>query len=95
MSESDLEKKIGVYCKKRYILYYKFTSPSRRSVPDRILLGPQGRVMFMEIKAPGKAATKLQLHEQKKLKELGFAAVVIDNYEDAVSCINWYFSLHK
>ena len=60
---------------------YKFTSPGRWSVPDRICLLPGGVVKFVELKAPGKKPTEGQLREHKRLRALGFQVDVIDSKE--------------
>jgi len=60
MLEKDLEKKIARWCKDNGYLTYKFSSPSMRGVPDRIIIGPLG-VLFLELKRPGNEPTKLQL----------------------------------
>jgi len=61
---------------------YKFTSPQRRSVPDRMCLFPGGGVVFVELKAPGKKATKSQERELARLRELGFEALMMDSKEE-------------
>lgn len=58
---------------------YKFTSPGRRSVPDRICVLPEGMIFFVECKAPGKVATALQLREHQKLKDLGHWVYVVSS----------------
>ena len=88
MLERDLERKLGVYAKKRGCLYYKFTSPARRSVPDRMVVGPHGEIVFIELKAPGKRPTKLQLRELKILQDQGCAAEWCDNLEDGQALID-------
>lgn len=88
MTESTLERRIGLFCKAHGLLYYKFSSPGRRGVPDRMIVGPGQKVMFLEIKAPGKKPTKLQLHEIAKLKENGFVAEWVDNLFDALELIH-------
>jgi len=59
----------------------KFTSPGRRSVPDRIVTLPQGRIIFVEVKAPGKAATDLQQRDHERRRALGCDVRVIDSAE--------------
>lgn len=61
----------------------KFTSPGRRSVPDRIVTLPGGRIIFVECKAPGKRPTELQDRDHKRRKEMGCEVVVINNIKDA------------
>jgi hypothetical protein len=48
---------------------YKFTSPGRRAVPDRICVIP-GYCFFVECKATGKYLTDAQEREQDRLQEL-------------------------
>ena len=82
MKESDLEKKLVSHITKLGGIAYKFSSPNRKSVPDRLCIMPNGRVFFVELKAPGKAPTPLQLHEHEILRSLGHTVLVIDNVGD-------------
>ena len=61
----------------------KFTSPGRRSVPDRLVTLPGGRVCFVELKAPGKTPTDLQERDHARRRALGFDVFVIDTVEAA------------
>jgi hypothetical protein len=76
--EEHLRKKVKDVLKG---IAYKFTSPSRRSVPDRLCLLPGGKAIFVELKAPGKKPTEGQLREHKRLRALGFQVDVIDSKE--------------
>jgi hypothetical protein len=81
-----LESKIEEHLRKKVKdvlqgIAYKFTSPSRRSVPDRLCLLPGGKAIFVELKAPGKKPTEGQLREHKRLRALGFQVDVIDSKE--------------
>jgi hypothetical protein len=60
---------------------YKFVSPGNSGVPDRLVLLPGGRSIFVELKAPGKETTAKQLLQHKKLRALGFTVLVIDSKE--------------
>lgn len=55
----------------------KFTSPARRAVPDRLVTLPGGRVVFVELKAPGKAPTKQQQADHDRRRALGCDVRVI------------------
>jgi len=61
----------------------QFSSPGRRAVPDRIVLLPGGVVVFVELKAPNKKPTKLQLLDHAERRALGFDVRVIDSLEAA------------
>lgn len=58
---------------------YKFTSPGRKAVPDRLVLLPGGRVVFVECKAPGEPPRADQVREHNRLRALGFKVVVLDS----------------
>lgn len=49
--------------------------------PDRIVLMPGGRIVFVETKAPGKAPRLIQIKLHNKLRLLGFRVEVIDGRE--------------
>ena len=57
----------------------KFTSPGRRSVPDRIVTLPGGRVVFVELKAPGAKPTDNQQRDHERRRALGCDVRVIDS----------------
>ena len=61
----------------------KFTSPGRRSVPDRLVTLPGGKIIFVELKAPGKKPTEKQLRDHQRRRALGCDVRVIDNKDDA------------
>lgn len=87
MLERDIEAALVKRIKALGGIPYKFTSPQRRSVPDRLCMLPDGRVLLIECKAPGKKPTKLQAAEHERLKALGFEVLVVDNKE-AVNAIS-------
>ncbi|EAS6351712.1 VRR-NUC domain-containing protein [Salmonella enterica subsp. enterica] len=77
--ESLIEKHLVAEVKKTGGVAYKFVSPGRRSVPDRIVLLPGGRLVFVECKAPGEPPRADQLREHERLRALGFSVVVLDS----------------
>ncbi|EEW40397.1 VRR-NUC domain protein [Klebsiella pneumoniae subsp. rhinoscleromatis ATCC 13884] len=77
--ESIIEKHLTATVKAVGGIAYKFVSPGRRSVPDRIVLLPGGRIVFVECKTPGKAPRADQLREHERLRALGFNVVVLDS----------------
>ena len=82
MRESELEKKLVSHIKNLGGIAYKFSSPNRKSVPDRLCIMPNRRVFFVELKAEGKLPTRLQHHEHELLRSLGHTVLVIDNVGD-------------
>ncbi|MEG2289067.1 MAG: VRR-NUC domain-containing protein [Clostridium sp.] len=79
------ESKIERYLKKQIELLggqaLKFVSPGMSGVPDRIVLLPQGKIIFVELKAPGKKLRALQEYRAKELRALGFRVEIIDTIE--------------
>ena len=53
MRERAIEEKLRVESQKRGGLSMKFVSPGLVGVPDRIVVLPQGRLGFVELKVPG------------------------------------------
>ena len=49
--------------------------------PDRIVLLPGARIVFVELKDEGKKPTPLQVRVHKRLKALGFRVEVLDSKE--------------
>jgi hypothetical protein len=79
MREKEIEKKLALEAKKRGGLAVKFVSPGFDGMPDRIVLMPEGRMAFVEVKAPGKRPRPLQIARHKLLRGLGFLVFVLDD----------------
>ena len=61
---------------------YKFVSPSRRSVPDRLCVFPKGFHAFVECKAEGGTLTKGQVREIDRLSALDQPIVIVSSRDD-------------
>ena len=46
MLEKQIEAKVCDYAKTKNVLVYKFTSPARAAVPDRLFIRADGRMWF-------------------------------------------------
>ena len=93
MLEKEIEKRVCEYARKTYgVLTYKFTSPARRNVPDRMFLFPGGRVLFIEFKQLGKGLTAGQARECNRLRNQGFYVAVIDDVEFGKSFVDYFES---
>ena len=62
-------------------LCLKFVSPGWEGAPDRLILFPEGRIFFVEVKRPGEKPRPLQLKRHEELRKLGFSVYVIDGKE--------------
>ena len=67
---------------------YKFTSPSRRSVPDRILVIPYLPPFFVECKTTGQKPTDAQQREIGRLRRMRQEVIVIDHRDKVDLLIN-------
>jgi len=81
--EKDVEAALVRRVKALGGLCEKFTSPGRRSCPDRIVTMSDGQIIFVELKRPGGKPTEAQLKDHAKRRDLGCDVRVIDNLEDA------------
>ena len=79
MREKIIEEKLVKAIRLMGGLAPKFVSPGFDGVPDRLLLLPNGRMAFAELKAPGKQLRPLQKRRKRQLETLGFRVFVIDN----------------
>lgn len=82
MLEKQIEAKVCEYAKAKGLLAYKFTSPARAAVPDRMFITPDGRVFFCEFKAAGKKPTEAQAREHQRLRQHKVNVFVIDNIDE-------------
>lgn len=57
--------------------YFKFTSPSKAGVPDRLIIG-RGATIFVELKAPNETPRPLQREQFKRMRRGGAQVYVLD-----------------
>lgn len=81
MRESDIERHLRESVTRKGGLALKFISPGRVGVPDRIVLLPPGKIIFVEMKAPGGKLSAPQERTLKMLESLGFFVRMIDSFE--------------
>lgn len=87
--EKDIQKRVRAYAKSIGIMSYKFSSPSKRDVPDVLFVNPGGHMWFTEFKRLGEKPTLSQRVEISKLQQQGATVYVIDNVgagKAAVDC---------
>lgn len=84
LREKQIEARIVKRAREHGGTAYKFTSPGRRAVPDRLLVVPCfmfGMQPFVEAKRPGEKPTPSQEREHKKIRAAGGTVFVVDTYE--------------
>jgi len=88
MGESAIEKRTVRLAGERGWESYKWVSPARRGVPDRIFLSTGGVVVFMEFKAPGAKPTVQQERTLRHLRAMGHHATWVDNVQAALDFLD-------
>ena len=86
MQEKELEQKLVIAVKRLGGLALKLTSFGYVGMPDRLALLPDGIAVFIEVKAPHKTPSPLQLKRHRMLRRLGFKVYVL-NSEKGIEAI--------
>lgn len=81
MNEKLIEKKLKRRVEELQGIALKFSSPYHAGFPDRIVILPNGKIAFVEIKTTGKKPTATQQICINKLKLLGHLAEIVDSDE--------------
>ena len=79
LRERDIEQKLVKAVKTAGGICPKLVSPGTDGMPDRIMLLPEGRIGFAEVKAPGKNPRPLQAKRHEQLQSLGFPVFILDD----------------
>ncbi|NTZ20916.1 VRR-NUC domain-containing protein [Paenibacillus sp. JMULE4] len=82
MRESMLERRLVREVERIGGLAPKWVSPGNRGVPDRIVILPGGRTVYVEMKAPGKPLEPLQAKWARTLRKMGHQVYKIDSDAD-------------
>ncbi len=78
MRESEIERALVKEVRKRGGISPKFVSPGTAGMPDRLVLLPDARLSFVELKAPRKRMRPLQEKRKRQLEALGYKVYCID-----------------
>ncbi len=81
MKESEIEAWLVRGVKALGGVAYKFVSPGNVGVPDRLVVLPGGRVVFVELKAEGGRLSPMQDRQISRLQELGADVTVVRGAE--------------
>lgn len=83
-TEATLERRVCDYVRRLGGRAFKFVSPGCPGVPDRICVLPYGRIVFIEVKRPGRenGLSKQQKKIMNWLRVKGCVAWTINDFED-------------
>lgn len=79
MREKQIEQRLVREVKRIGGMCPKWVSPGFDGMPDRIVLLPDGKMGFVEVKAPGKVPRPLQRQRHRLLRDMGFRVYVLDD----------------
>ena len=82
MREKGIEQHLVMETRRAGGMALKFVSPSFSGMPDRLVLLGDGKMGFVEVKAPGQKPRPLQLRRHAMLRRLGYQVFVLDAMED-------------
>lgn len=81
--KEGVESECAGMCIKLYSVFFT-------GLPDRMLLFPGARIVFVELKSTGKKQSGRQQYVSKQLRALGFTVLVIDTLTDTEMLIDKY-----
>jgi hypothetical protein len=83
MLEKRIERRVVEGARQAGGLAIKWSAPAFAGVPDRIVFLPGGRIILVEVKAPGCHPSPLQQRVHLMLSQLGADVRVVDSLEAA------------
>lgn len=86
MQESKQEGKLQTAVRKAGGIALKNTGYA--GIPDRLLVLPNGKIVWVEMKAPNGRLSKIQKTIIKQLRELGHDVRVVSNMQETEELIN-------
>ena len=87
MREKQIEQRLVKAVKAQNGMCPKLVSPGTDGMPDRMVLLPDGKLSFVEVKVPGEKPRPLQIRRHEQLRQLGFRVAVLDDPEQIPSIL--------
>ena len=87
MKESQIERRLTVMVRERGGLCYKFVSPSNPGVPDRIIITPAGRTVYVELKTEIGRLAKIQEWQIDEMRKRGADVRVIRGIDQVTALV--------
>lgn len=86
--EKDIEKAFCKYAESKNCKAIKFVDPTTRGAPDRLVLLPKGKVLFIEFKTSTGRLSEHQVTYHKALNGLGLAVFICKSTQEAIDVLN-------
>lgn len=84
--EKDVERAAVQWAERAEWWVRKFSSPGHRAVPDRVF-AKNGRVVWIEFKAPGEKPRRDQELEMERMRAHGMEVYWVDDPNDAIDIL--------
>lgn len=81
MRENVIENNLARRVEEMGGITYKLSPIGRINKPDRLVMLPGGKIIFVECKRPGEQPRQGQLREHERLRKLGFRVEVLDSHD--------------
>lgn len=88
VSEKSIERYLVEKAKEHGLPCLKYSNPNMVGYPDRLLVLPGAKVIWVELKSKGRKPGKLQLIRHMELSGMGHEVKVIDNKADIDELLN-------
>ena len=79
LRERDIERRLVSEARERGGMAVKLASPGIDGLPDRVVLMPDGKMAFVELKAPGRKPRPVQRVRIRQLVAMGYGVYVVDS----------------
>ncbi len=87
MKESQIESKLVRMVRERGGLCYKFVSPNNPGVPDRIVITPEGKTIYIELKTEIGRLADIQKWQLGEMKKRGADVRVLKGLEEVIAFV--------
>ena len=81
LRERDIERRLVSEARERGGMAVKLVSPGIDGLPDRLVLMPDGKMAFVELKAPGRKPRPVQRVRIRQLVAMGYGVYVVDSVD--------------
>lgn len=88
-SEKFFEKRLVTQARIMGCLAVKMKDEMNSGLPDRLIVMPDGRTVWVELKSVGKKPTALQASRIRQLKELGHEVFVVTDRPELEMVLGW------
>lgn len=86
-SEKIIERFLVDEIRRKKLVCLKYSNPNMVGYPDRVILLPGGKVIWVELKSKGRKPSKPQMIRMAELRGMGHDVRVIDSREGVVELI--------